>query len=127
MGGNHGRSHSCLKKIIAARLKSAKENLDVPLRIWQIILWTDPKNIAELKQFCKDEWSNILPDRGAENVWLSLLLPKEGQPVMKSKGSHTFSTLHCECLHSVFNKDLKTYNCLFIIGLSRLCLSTVVT
>jgi hypothetical protein len=36
-----------------------------------------------------------------ENVWLRLLLPKEGQPVIKSKGSHTFPTLHCECLHGV--------------------------
>uniref|UniRef100_A0A8C5WC64 Uncharacterized protein n=1 Tax=Leptobrachium leishanense TaxID=445787 RepID=A0A8C5WC64_9ANUR len=27
-----------------------------------------------------------------------------------SKGSHTFSTLHCECLHVLFNKNMKTYN-----------------
>jgi hypothetical protein len=25
-----------------------------------------------------------------ENVWLRLLLPMEGQPVIKSRGSHTF-------------------------------------
>ena len=43
-----------------------------------------------------------------------------GQPVIKSKGSHTFPTLHCECLHGVFNKDMKTYNCLCVISLSRL-------
>ena len=42
-----------------------------------------------------------------ENIWLRLLLPNEGQPVIKSKGSHTFPTLHCECLHGVFNKDMK--------------------
>lgn len=36
------------------------------------------------------------------------LLPKEGQPVTKSKGSHTFSTLHVECLHVVLNKNMKT-------------------
>jgi hypothetical protein len=47
-----------------------------------------------------------------ENIWLRLLLPKEGLPVIKSKGSHTFSNLHCECLHGVFNKDMKHYNCL---------------
>ena len=65
-------------------------------------------------------WSTI-----TENVWLRLLLPKEGQPVIKSKDSHTFPTLHCECLYSVFNKDMKTYNCWCVISLSRLCLSVV--
>jgi hypothetical protein len=50
-----------------------------------------------------------------ENIWLRLLLPKEGQPVIKSKGSHTFPTLHCEGLHSVFNKDMKRYNCLLLV------------
>ena len=90
-----------------------------------------PKNITELKQFCKDEWSKIPPDRCAGlihiNIWLRLLLPMEGQPVIKSKRSHTFSTLHCECLHGVFNKVMKTYNCLCVISLSRMCLSIVVT
>ena len=61
------------------------------------------------------------------NVWLRLLLPKEGQPVIKSKDLHTFSILHCECFHVVFNKNMKTYNCLCGISLSRLCLSIVVT
>ena len=50
-----------------------------------------------------------------ENIWLRLLLPKEGQPVIKSKGSHTFPTLHCECLHSVFNKDMKTIVCVLLV------------
>ena len=92
-----------------------------------------PKNFAELKQFSNEEWSKIPPDRcaglitTAENIWLRLLLPKEGQPVIKSKGSLTFPTLHCECLHSVFSKDIKTYHCLCVISLSRLCLSIVVT
>ena len=27
-----------------------------------------PKNIAELKQFCKDEWSKIPPDRCASLI-----------------------------------------------------------
>ena len=62
-----------------------------------------------------------------ENVWLRLLLPKEGQAVIKSKASPTFPTLHCECLYGVFNKDMKTYNCLCVISLSRLSLSIVVT
>lgn len=39
-------------------------------------------------------------DRKTGNILL--LLPKEGQPVFKSKG---FSTLHCECLHGLFNKQ----------------------
>ena len=82
-----------------------------------------PKNIAELKPFYVVKvWSAT-----TENVWLRLLLPKEGQPVIKSKGSHTFPTLHCECLHGVFNTDMKTYNCLCVISLSRLCFSIVVT
>ena len=63
----------------------------------------------------------------AENTWLRLLLPKKGQPVIKSKGSHPVYTLYCECLHSVFNKDMNMYNCLCVISLSRLCLSIVVT
>ena len=91
-----------------------------------------PKNIAELKQFCKEEWSKIPPDSCAGLIHnyrkcLTLLLPKEGQPVIKSKVSHTFPTLHCERLHGVFNKDMKTNNCLCVISLSRLCLSIVVT
>ena len=47
-----------------------------------------------------------------------------GQPVIKSKGSHTFSTLHCECLHVVFNKNMNTYNCLFGIN-TLLCVSLI--
>ena len=39
----------------------------------------------------------------------------------------TFSTLHCECLHGVFNKDMKNDNCLCVISLSTLCVSIVVT
>jgi hypothetical protein len=35
----------------------------------------------------------------------------EGEPVIKSKGSHTFPNLNCERLHCVLNKDMKTYNC----------------
>jgi hypothetical protein len=77
-------------------------------------------HIAKMKQFCKEEWSKILPDHCAGLIrnnrkCLSLLLPKEGQPVIKCKGSHSFSTLHCECLHGVFNKDMKTYNCVLLV------------
>jgi hypothetical protein len=50
-----------------------------------------------------------------ENVWLRLLLQKDGQPVIKSKSSHTFPTMHCECLHSVLNKDMKMYNCVLLV------------
>ena len=42
-------------------------------------------------------------------------MPKEGQPVIKSKGSNTFPNLHWECLHGVFNKDMKIYNCLLLV------------
>ena len=44
MGGHHGRSHCCPKKI-AAHLKFAKEHLDVPQRYWQNILWTDETKV----------------------------------------------------------------------------------
>ena len=57
-----------------------------------------PKNIAELKQFCKEEWSKIIAAK-----------------VESTKGSHTFPTLHYECLHVVFNKDMKTYNCVLLV------------
>ena len=46
MGGHHGRSHCCPKKNIAARLKFAKEHLDVPQRCWQNILWTDETKVV---------------------------------------------------------------------------------
>jgi hypothetical protein len=41
MGGHHGRSHCCPKNPIVARLKFAKEFLDVPQHYWQNILWTE--------------------------------------------------------------------------------------
>ena len=46
MGGHHGRSHCCPQKNIAARLKFAKEHLDVPQRYWQNILWTDETKVV---------------------------------------------------------------------------------
>ena len=36
-------------------------------------------------------------------------------------------TLHCECLHGVFNENMKTNSCLCGISLSRSYLSIVVT
>lgn len=58
-----------------------------------------PKNTAEMKQLYKER-SKIPPDRGAGLICnyrkclrLGLLLPTEGQPVIKSKVSHAFSTL----------------------------------
>ena len=92
-----------------------------------------PKNIVELKQFRNEEWSKFLLtivqvwSATTENVCLRFLLPNEGQPVIKTMGLHTFSNLHCECLHGVINKLMKNYNCLCVISLSRLCLSIVVT
>jgi hypothetical protein len=87
-----------------------------------------PKNIAKLRRGMvqNSSWPLCRSDPQLQKALLRLLLPKEGQPVIKSKGSHTFSSLHCECLHSVF-KDMKTRNCLCVIILSRLCLSIVVT
>ena len=67
-----------------------------------------PKNTAELKQFCKEEWSKIPPDRCAGLICNHRKRLVEGQPVIKTNGSHSFSSLNCECLHGVFNKDMKT-------------------
>lgn len=39
-------------------------------------------------------------------VWLRLL---QVQPVIKSKGSHTFYIPHCKCLHVAFNKMWKLF------------------
>ena len=94
------------------------------------MLWPDlkrvvntrhPKNIAELKQFCKEEWSKIPPDRCAGLICnyrkrLVEVIAAKGGSTSYYKGSHTFSTLHCECLHGVFNEDMKTYNCLCVIS-----------
>jgi hypothetical protein len=42
-----GRMKTLLfKKNIAARLKFAKEHLDVPQRYWQNILWTDETTVV---------------------------------------------------------------------------------
>ena len=84
-------------------------------------------------QFCKDEWVKIPNERGAGLIrnyrkhLVEFIAAKLSQPVIKCKGSHTFPILHCEGLHGVFNKDMKTYNCLCVISLSRRCLSIVVT
>ena len=45
MGEYRGRSHCCPPKNIVARLKFAKEHLDVLQRYWQNILWTDETTV----------------------------------------------------------------------------------
>uniref|UniRef100_A0AAZ3NRU8 Tc1-like transposase DDE domain-containing protein n=1 Tax=Oncorhynchus tshawytscha TaxID=74940 RepID=A0AAZ3NRU8_ONCTS len=74
-----------------------------------------PKNIAELKPFCEEEWSKMSSDRCAG---LIRNYRKRLVGFIVAKG--------CDCLHGVFNKDIKTCNCLCVISLSRLCLSIVV-
>ena len=49
------------------------------------------KNIAELKQFCIEEWSEIPPDRCAGLInyrkrLVEVIAAKEGQPVITFKG-----------------------------------------
>ena len=62
------------KNNIAARYQFAQEHLDVPQQYWQshdhmkAIHTRPPKSIAELKQFCKEEWSRITPDRCARLI-----------------------------------------------------------
>ena len=45
MGGHHRRNPLLSKKNIAAHLKFAKEQLDVPQRYWQKNLWTDETKV----------------------------------------------------------------------------------
>uniref|UniRef100_A0AAZ3NY09 Tc1-like transposase DDE domain-containing protein n=1 Tax=Oncorhynchus tshawytscha TaxID=74940 RepID=A0AAZ3NY09_ONCTS len=88
------------KKICLLEWLSQSPDLSPIEMLWHDLKRTvhtrHPKNIADLKQFCKEEWSKIPPDhcagliRNHRKLWLRLLLPKEGQPVIKSKGSHPF-------------------------------------
>ena len=73
------------------------------------------KNIAEMKQFRKDEGSKIPPDR-----WAGLILNYRKHLIefIAAKGG---STRYYLCVHGVFHKDTKMYNCLCVISLSRLC------
>ena len=48
-------------------------------------------------------------------------MAKEGQPVIKSRGSHTFPTLHCECLHSVLKLLTNKQLYVFMSLLKTLC------
>lgn len=41
--------------------------------------------------------------------------------VIKSKYSNSFSTLHCESLHNMLQKDMKTHTFLCVICLRKLC------
>ena len=80
-----------------------------------------PKNIAELKQFCKEEWSKMPPDRCAglirnyRKCLVEVIAAKGG-----STRVHILFPPCTECLHGVFNKDIKT-NCLCVISLRKLC------
>jgi hypothetical protein len=73
-----------------------------------------PENIDEQKPFCKEELSKIPPDccaaliRNYTKHLVEVIAAKGGSTSYKSKGLHTFPTLHCECLHGDFNKDMKS-------------------
>ena len=105
------------KKILLLEWPSQSLDLNPIEMLWhnlkRAVHTRHPNNITELKQFCKEAWSKIPPDRcaGLIHNW--------------SKSSHTFPTLHCECFHGAFNKD--KHNCLCLISFSRLWLSIVVT
>ncbi len=55
-----------------------------------------PSSVAELKQFCKEEWAKILPQRCEDslpviaNAWLQLLLQRVAQPVIRFRGQLLF-------------------------------------
>ena len=133
---------------IIIRMASTEENMPPgvaqseswPQPDWDAVAWPQreqftpdiPRILLNWNSFVKMNGPNFLLtivqvwSATTENIWLWLLLPKECQPVIKSKGSHTFPTLHSEYLHGVFNKDMKTYTCLCVISLSGLCLPIAV-
>lgn len=47
-----------------------------------------------------------------------LFLSKEGKQVIKLEGSHTFSIIHYECLHAVFNVVIKIHLVCLLLWLS---------
>ena len=97
------------KKIRLLEWPSQSPDLSLREMLWhdlkRAVHTRHPKNIAELKEFCKEEWSKIPPDRCAGLICNYRKHLVDVQPVTKCKGSHTFSTLHCECLHNVFNEN----------------------
>ena len=74
---------------------------------WDAVEWTRAQFTQDIPRILLN-WINFVKRNGpiflltivqvwsatTENIWLRLLLPKEGQPVIKSKGSHNFSS-HC--------------------------------
>ncbi len=85
-----------LRKIIL----SQSPNLNPIEMLWhdlkQSIHAWKPSNVAELKQFCKEEWAKIPPQRCERliaswvNAWLQLLLQRVAQPVIRFRGQLLF-------------------------------------
>ena len=86
------------KKIRLLAWPSQSTDLSPNQVLWQDLKWRirarHPNNNADLKQFRKEELSKIPPDCCAGLICnyrgrlLRLLLLKEGQSIIKSKGSH---------------------------------------
>ncbi len=85
-----------------------------------------PSNVAELQQFCQDEWAKIPPQRcnrliaSYANAWWQLLLLRVAQPVIRFRGSSTFShrAMWVWILFSLHNKNsFKTACCVYLLSL----------
>ncbi len=56
-----------------------------------------PSNVAEFKQFCKEEWTKFLHSDVKDslpvitNAWLQLLLQRVAQPVIRFRGNYFFT------------------------------------
>ena len=89
-----------------------------------------PKNMAELKQFCREECLlNVegVSSAATGSTFFEVIAAKGGLTSYEIQGFTYFFHQHCECLMGVCNKDITDYNCLCVSSLSTLSLSVLVT
>ncbi len=87
-------------KIKVLEWPSQRPDLNLIEMLWhdlkQSIHARKPSNVAELKQFCKEEWTKFLHSDVKDsltvisNTWLQLLLQRVAQPVIRFRGQLLF-------------------------------------
>ncbi len=89
-----------------------------------------PSKLSELKQFCKEEWAKIPPQRCVKdslpviaNAWLQLLLQQVTQPVISFRGQLLFSGSARQVYTAFFylNKLNHNFKVAFCIYSAYLC------